>query len=75
MMPHLLMSYYCSSNELRKVILKPADHDVDFRSSCYCHKTVIDIGYVCSVCLTVFCKFHPVCLCCHSKFEFPSKRK
>ena len=29
---------------------------VDFRASCFCHKRTIDTGFVCSVCLSIFCQ-------------------
>ncbi|MCJ1309844.1 RNA polymerase II transcription factor B subunit 4 [Agyrium rufum] len=29
---------------------------VDFRAACFCHRRVVDIGYVCSVCLSIFCE-------------------
>lgn len=29
---------------------------VDYRASCFCHKTVVDQAWICSVCLSIFCK-------------------
>ncbi len=29
------------------------------------------IGYVCSVCLSIFCKFSPMCTTCHTFFKAP----
>lgn len=43
---------------------------VDFRAACFCHRQLIDIGYVCSVCLSVFCSFTPICSTCDCNFEF-----
>lgn len=31
---------------------------------CFCHKKTIDMGYVCSVCLSIFCKHHKKCSTC-----------
>ncbi|KAG9123742.1 RNA polymerase II transcription factor B subunit 4 [Ceratobasidium sp. 392] len=41
---------------LRKTIELPNQGKVDFRASCFCHKDVVDMGYVCSACLSIFCK-------------------
>ncbi|CAI2163012.1 14541_t:CDS:2 [Funneliformis geosporum] len=30
----------------------PGEEKVDFGAACFCHKRIIDIGYVCSVCLS-----------------------
>lgn len=45
---------------------KPAG--VDFRASCFCHKNTIDMGYICSVCLSIFCKHQKKCSTCGSTF-------
>ncbi|XP_070572143.1 general transcription factor IIH subunit 3-like isoform X2 [Ptychodera flava] len=52
-----------------KLALPPAIH-VDYRAACFCHRTLIDIGYVCSVCLSIFCTFSPICTTCHTAFKF-----
>ncbi|GBF92401.1 hypothetical protein Rsub_05603 [Raphidocelis subcapitata] len=44
---------------------------VDYRASCFCHKRVIDTGFICSVCLSIFCKDNmrlPACPTCKSVF-------
>lgn len=47
---------------------------VDFRASCFCHKRTIDVGYVCSVCLAIFCKQMPSCLICGAAYSHAKKR-
>eukprot|EP00775_Hariotina_reticulata_P010772 gene10772-10928_t len=45
---------------------------VDYRASCFCHKTIIDTGYICSVCLSIFCKANmklTQCPTCGSAFK------
>lgn len=42
--------------------------NVDFRASCFCHKEVLDVGYVCSVCLSIFCRPYGKCLTCDAEF-------
>lgn len=64
----------------------PVQSGADFRGACFCHRRVIDMGHVCSVCLSgkaaiclvfdvsntllVFCSFHPFCKVCKTKFNF-----
>ena len=42
-----------------------------FRAACFCHRELIDVGFVCSVCLSIFCKFSPICTTCHTVFKAP----
>ncbi|KAK4688305.1 transcription initiation factor TFIIH subunit 3, partial [Tremellales sp. Uapishka_1] len=50
----------------------PPQDAVDFRAVCFCHQNVVDVGFVCSVCLSIFCKPLPVCLMCKTKFPIKS---
>jgi transcription initiation factor TFIIH subunit 3 len=36
----------------RRSLVMPMEGRVDFRAACFCHRKVVDIGYVCSVCLS-----------------------
>ncbi|KAF9187062.1 RNA polymerase II transcription factor B subunit 4 [Haplosporangium sp. Z 767] len=54
----------------RNYLYLPGQDQVDFRAACFCHKKIVDIGYVCSVCLSIFCSFSPVCSTCRTKFAF-----
>uniref|UniRef100_A0A0V0GBV7 General transcription factor IIH subunit 3 n=1 Tax=Triatoma dimidiata TaxID=72491 RepID=A0A0V0GBV7_TRIDM len=56
---------------LRKKLVLPPPVKVDYRAACFCHRSLIDVGYVCSVCLSVFCKFSPICTTCHALFKTP----
>lgn len=56
---------------LRKALGAPPAVRVDYRAACFCHRQLVDVGYVCSVCLSIFCKFNPVCTTCHSVFKAP----
>jgi transcription initiation factor TFIIH subunit 3 len=42
---------------------------VDFRAACFCHRNVVDTGFVCSVCLSIFCEVPDdgECLTCGTK--------
>ncbi|KAF7840301.1 general transcription and DNA repair factor IIH subunit TFB4-like [Senna tora] len=48
----------------RAFLRLPKSVGVDFRASCFCHKQTIDMGYVCSVCLSIFCEHHQKCSTC-----------
>merc|ERR1719209_1769599 len=56
---------------VRKMLGAPPPVKVDYRAACFCHRQLVDVGYVCSVCLSIFCKFNPVCTTCHSVFKAP----
>lgn len=56
---------------LRSCLVLPPPVKVDYRAACFCHRELIDIGYVCSVCLSIFCKFSPICTTCHTVFKTP----
>lgn len=32
--------------------MNPGKTGVDFRAACFCHRKVVDLGFVCSVCLS-----------------------
>lgn len=57
----------------RRALVPPADAAVDFRAACFCHRNVVDIGYVCSVCLSIFCEplADAVCLTCATSLVLP----
>lgn len=37
---------------IRQLIAVPTQDRVDFRAACFCHKRIVEIGFVCSVCLS-----------------------
>ena len=41
----------------RQSLALPHAADVDFRASCFCHKRLIDLGFVCSVRLNSHCVY------------------
>ncbi|RUP15723.1 TFIIH subunit Tfb4/p34 [Jimgerdemannia flammicorona] len=52
-----LMFTFLPDRYSRNYLCLPGQDQVDFRAACFCHKRIIDIGYVCSVCLSsiLFC--------------------
>lgn len=37
---------------VRKLLHLPGQEQIDLRAACFCHKKIVDIGYVCSICLS-----------------------
>eukprot|EP01119_Soliformovum_irregulare_P010928 TRINITY_DN2694_c0_g1_i2.p1 TRINITY_DN2694_c0_g1~~TRINITY_DN2694_c0_g1_i2.p1 ORF type:complete len:233 (+),score=40.88 TRINITY_DN2694_c0_g1_i2:273-971(+) len=76
-----LLSCFLADATTRKFLNLPRLSVVDYRASCFCHKKTIDMGFVCSVCLSIFCTFSPICSTCGAKFELhlprlaPPKKK
>ncbi|KAI4093640.1 MAG: hypothetical protein LQ339_007650 [Xanthoria mediterranea] len=44
---------------------------VDFRAACFCHRRVVERGWVCSVCLSIFCSppSDAICLTCGTQLK------
>ncbi|KAJ8894723.1 hypothetical protein PR048_000030 [Dryococelus australis] len=53
---------------IRRKLVLPPPVKVDYRAACFCHRELVDIGFVCSVCLSIFCKFSPICTTCQTFF-------
>ncbi|KAK3344422.1 transcription factor Tfb4-domain-containing protein [Lasiosphaeria hispida] len=51
------------------LLVTPSADTVDFRAACFCHRNVIDTGFVCSICLSIFCEVPEggECLTCGTK--------
>jgi len=64
-----LLWLYLSDKELRKMLTLPTKVAVDYRPACFCHRYLIDTGFVCSVCLSIFCEFNTYCTTCRSAFK------
>lgn len=47
-----LMMAFLPDRYARNYLNLPSQDQVDFRAACFCHKRIVDIGYVCSVCLS-----------------------
>ncbi|KAG8660457.1 hypothetical protein MANES_02G162200v8 [Manihot esculenta] len=63
-----LVTVFATDLHSRSFLQLPRPAGVDFRASCFCHKMTIDMGYICSVCLSIFCKHHKKCSTCGSVF-------
>jgi transcription initiation factor TFIIH subunit 3 len=47
-----LMMGFLPDATARRVLVMPSAGGVDFRAACFCHRKVVDVGFVCSVCLS-----------------------
>lgn len=56
------------------MLVAPAADGVDFRAACFCHRRVIDVGFVCSICLSIFCEVPEggECLTCGTRLALGS---
>ena len=77
-----LLSTFLADTETRKLLQQPHRDTLDLRPACFKTKRVVDIGYVCSVCLSIY---HPhavgkaetrmaVCETCGTRFQPAAKR-
>jgi hypothetical protein len=55
--------------DTRKKLVLPTQKKISYKAACFCHRNLIDIGYVCSICLSIFCTFSPICSTCHTVFK------
>jgi hypothetical protein len=54
---------------LRPFLSGPRAGGVDLRASCFCHWRPVDVGHVCSVCLSIFCGPRAACDTCGAIFK------
>jgi transcription initiation factor TFIIH subunit 3 len=47
-----LMTVFLPDQTARLHLIAPTQDIVDFRAVCFCHRKVVDIGFVCSICLS-----------------------
>ncbi|KAG0633900.1 TFIIH subunit Tfb4/p34 [Tuber brumale] len=66
-----LMMCFIPDTATRRHLVPPTQVNVDFRTACFCHKNVVDIGFVCSICLSIFCTppEGAVCTTCNTKLD------
>jgi hypothetical protein len=51
----ILQMAFLPDRYARNYLNLPSQDQVDFRAACFCHKKIVDIGFVCSVCLSSKC--------------------
>lgn len=70
LLQYLMMAFLPDQRSRRHLVL-PSRVDVDFRAACFCHRRVVNIGFVCSICLSIFCEppENGDCLTCGTHLE------
>jgi transcription initiation factor TFIIH subunit 3 len=70
LLQYLMMAFLPTQSSRLHLVL-PTRIDVDFRAACFCHRRVVDIGFVCSICLSIFCSVpeNGDCLTCGTHLE------
>ena len=63
-----LLSVFATDLLSRTQLRLPQPRGVDFRASCFCHKRAVDVGFVCSVCLSIYCAQGSECTTCGTEF-------
>ncbi|KAG1716656.1 hypothetical protein ID866_534 [Astraeus odoratus] len=74
LLQYLIMSFLPPPS-VRRVLAVPKQDKIDFRAACFCHKNIVDVGFVCSVCLSIFCQPVPVCSTCRTKFPIKTLQR
>ncbi|KAF4972562.1 hypothetical protein FSARC_909 [Fusarium sarcochroum] len=66
-----LMFGLIADTEAREALIAPTHDTVDFRAACFCHGRVVDTGFVCSICLSIFCETpeNSECFTCGTKLS------
>lgn len=66
-----LLWMFLPEPDLRTKLNMPSSVQIDYRAACFCHKRLLDVGFVCSICLSIYCQFVPKCATCHTRFRLP----
>lgn len=69
-----LLTIFLPGKACRRHLQLPQQESVDLRASCFISQEMIDEGYVCSVCLSVFSEEQPLCRTCGTRFGFKKRR-
>lgn len=57
LLAYLMLGFSAASaRDVANALVPPSADAVDFRAACFCHRRVVDTGFVCSICLSIFCE-------------------
>ncbi|GMH41716.1 hypothetical protein BSKO_09626 [Bryopsis sp. KO-2023] len=70
-----LNSTFATDSHSRGHLKPQVFQSVNFKASCFCHKQPIDLGFVCSVCLSIFCRYVMECPTCGTSFVISKGKK
>lgn len=65
LMQHLLWIFITNAKERLSYVLPPK-LKIAPPAACFCHRKVLEIGHVCSVCVSIYCQYMPYCSTCNS---------
>jgi len=71
MLLQLMLVYHLADDDSRSKLADIPQTPVDARATCFTTQKPVDIGHVCSVCLSVYSTFTPICGMCDSVFRMP----
>lgn len=60
----------CGLKNMLQLLALPEPDKDSYEISCTCCNKHINLAMVCAICLSVYCKFIPVCRRCKTKFSF-----
>lgn len=66
LLEHLFWCLTPTGADQRARYVLPPKHRTSPPAACFCHRKVLEIGYVCSVCVSIFCQYLPFCSTCNS---------
>mmetsp|Transcript_6010 Transcript_6010/g.7292 ORF Transcript_6010/g.7292 Transcript_6010/m.7292 type:complete len:303 (+) Transcript_6010:122-1030(+) len=69
----LLWTVFLPDLNSRKQLKLPDQPPMIMEAACFCHKKMINRGYVCSVCLSVFCEPSLKCATCGNRVRISTK--
>ena len=74
LLAYLLTAFLSSPHTRAAHLVLPTRIDVDFRAACFCHRTIVDLAFVCSICLSIFCTppDNADCLTCGTHLQLGS---
>lgn len=64
-----LMQSLTADTSTRSILSIHQPQAIDFRASCFCHRVSVETGFVCSVCLAIFCSKSTSCSICGTQFQ------
>lgn len=59
-----LLMHFLHDRVVRQYFLTPPRHSTNLRAHCFCHKRHVDVGWLCTVCLSIWCEFSEQCAMC-----------
>lgn len=64
----VLFTIFIVPKNLRSDLILPEQQVTDLRPLCFCHKNTLEMGHVCTICLSIYCGRVDVCSSCGTTF-------